>query len=71
MFFSYLSGVKNPAVDEAFLKGTDVKSNFICAFGYADETGIFQRLPRFEYDEACQIVRAAEKELSPDVRLFP
>lgn len=51
-----MSGFKNPAVDEAFFKGTDVKSNFICALGYADETGIFQRLPRFEFDEACQII---------------
>jgi len=51
-----MSGFKNPAVDEAFFKGTDVKSNFICALGYADETGIFQRLPRLAFDEACQIL---------------
>ena len=51
-----MSGFRNAEVDEAFFKGTDVKSNFICALGYADETGIFQRLPRFEFDEACQIV---------------
>ncbi|MDH5749340.1 MAG: malonic semialdehyde reductase [Rhodospirillales bacterium] len=51
-----MSGFKNPMVDEKFFGGTDIKSNFICALGYADETGIFQRLPRFEFDEVCQII---------------
>jgi len=51
-----MSGFKNPEVDEAFFKGTDIKSNFLCALGYADETGIFQRLPRLEFEEACQII---------------
>jgi nitroreductase len=50
-----MSGFKNPMVDEKFFAGTDIKSNFICALGYADETGIFQRLPRFEFDEVCKI----------------
>jgi 3-hydroxypropanoate dehydrogenase len=51
-----MSGFKNAEVDEAFFKGTDMKSNFLCALGYADETGIFQRLPRLPFDEACQIL---------------
>jgi nitroreductase len=51
-----MSGFKNAEVDEAFFKGTDMKSNFLCALGYSDETGIFQRLPRLPFDEACQIL---------------
>lgn len=51
-----MSGFRNAEVDEAFFKGTDMKSNFLCALGYADETGIFQRLPRLAFDEACQIL---------------
>lgn len=51
-----MSGFKNPAVDKAFFEGSNIKSNFLCALGYADETGIFQRLPRLEFDEACQIL---------------
>ena len=51
-----MSGFKNPEVDEAFFKGTKIQSNFLCALGYADETGIFQRLPRLAFDEACQIL---------------
>ena len=51
-----MSGFRNAEVDEAFFKGTEIKSNFLCALGYADETGIFQRLPRLDFDEACQII---------------
>ncbi len=51
-----MSGFRNPEVDEAFFKDSDIKSNFLCALGYADESGIFQRLPRLEFDEACEIV---------------
>lgn len=50
-----MSGFSNAKVDEAFLAGTPYKSNFLCNLGYADETAIFQRLPRLDFDEACRI----------------
>ena len=43
-------------IDEEFFKGTTVKSNFLCNIGYADETALFQRLPRFDFDDVCEVV---------------
>ena len=51
-----MSGFSNAKVDDAFLKGTTFKSNFLCNIGYADETALFQRLPRFDFDEICQLI---------------
>ncbi len=42
--------------DAAFFVGTGVKSNFVCAIGYGDETAIFGRLPRLGFDQACKIL---------------
>lgn len=51
-----MSGFSNEKVDKAFLAGTTFKSNFLCNIGYADETALFQRLPRFDFDEICQLI---------------
>lgn len=51
-----MSGFSNQIVDEEFFAGTSLKSNFLCNLGYADETAIFQRLPRFSFDQACSVV---------------
>ncbi|MEP0941512.1 MAG: malonic semialdehyde reductase [Rhizobiaceae bacterium] len=48
-----MSGFSNAIVDEEFFAGTTIKSNFLCNIGYADESALFQRLPRFEFDEVC------------------
>lgn len=48
-----MSGFSNAAVDEAFFAGTSVRSNFLINLGYADETALFQKLPRFGFDEVC------------------
>ena len=48
-----MSGFSNEAVDEEFFSGTTLKSNFLCNFGYADETALFQKLPRFDFNDAC------------------
>ncbi|MEM8937294.1 MAG: malonic semialdehyde reductase [Pseudomonadota bacterium] len=50
-----MSGFNNSAVDEIFFKDTTVKSNFLCCLGQGDSTKPFQRLPRFEFSEVCQI----------------
>jgi len=49
-----MSGFSNEIVDQEFFAGTTWKSNFLCNIGYADESGLFQRLPRFEFDEVCK-----------------
>lgn len=51
-----ISGFDNSVVDQEFFADTTVKSNFLCNLGYADETALFQRLPRFEFDDVCKIV---------------
>lgn len=50
-----MSGFDNAKVDEAFFKGTSVKSNFLCNLGYGDPKGVFPRNPRLAFDEACRI----------------
>ena len=51
-----LSGFDNAVVDEEFFNGTALKSNFLCNIGYADEAALFQRLPRFDFDDVCEIL---------------
>ena len=51
-----MSGFSNAKVDQAFLEDTTYRSNFLCNIGYADETALFQRLPRFDFDEVCQLI---------------
>ena len=56
MDFGAMSGFNNQAVDEEFFAGTTVKSNFLCNIGYGDTSGIFQKLPRFDFNEVCDII---------------
>lgn len=51
-----MSGFDNAAVDAAFFADTTLRSNFLCNLGYADETALFQRLPRFSFAQACSTV---------------
>lgn len=51
-----MSGFNNEAVDKEFFAGTTVKSNFLCNVGYGDTSGLFQKLPRFEFDEVCDVI---------------
>lgn len=51
-----MSGFNNKAVDEAFFAGTSVKSNFLCNIGYGDVSGLFPRLPRLAFEDACKII---------------
>ena len=51
-----MSGFSNQIVDEEFFAGTSLRSNFLCNLGYGDETAIFQRLPRFSFEQACSSV---------------
>src|SRR5258706_6380104 len=46
-----MSGFDNEAVDREFFPGGQIKSNFICAIGYGDPAGSFERLPRPDINE--------------------
>lgn len=48
-----MSGFSNAIVDEEFFADTPLKSNFLCNLGYADETALFQKLPRFPFERVC------------------
>lgn len=48
-----LSGFSNEIIDEEFFKDTTLRSNFLCNIGVADESALFQRLPRFDFDQVC------------------
>jgi 3-hydroxypropanoate dehydrogenase len=50
-----MSGFNPAALDEAFFAGTTLKTNFICAIGYANDTS-FPRLPRLTFEEAAEII---------------
>lgn len=51
-----MSGFSNQIVDDEFFAGTTLKSNFLCNLGYADETALFQKLPRLPFDTACKFL---------------
>lgn len=48
-----MSGFSNKIVDQEFFAGTSLKSNFLCNLGYADESALFHKLPRFPFEKAC------------------
>lgn len=48
-----MSGFDNTVVDAEFFANTTLRSNFLINVGYADETALFPKLPRFSFDKAC------------------
>jgi len=50
-----MSGFDNAGVDREFFTGTTVKSNFLCALGYANDEP-FPRLPRLTFAEAAAVL---------------
>jgi 3-hydroxypropanoate dehydrogenase len=51
-----MSGFSNAVVDEEFFAENGWKSNFLCNLGYADETALFPKLPRFAFDDVCEVM---------------
>ncbi|WP_299376398.1 malonic semialdehyde reductase [uncultured Tateyamaria sp.] len=51
-----MSGFSNKIVDETFFAENGWKSNFLCNIGYADETALYQKLPRFKFDDVCSVI---------------
>ena len=51
-----ISGFNNAGVDAEFFPEGRIKSNFICAIGHGDPSGVWPRNPRLSFEEACQIL---------------
>ncbi|MEM7197232.1 MAG: malonic semialdehyde reductase [Pseudomonadota bacterium] len=51
-----MSGFSNAIVDAEFFADNGWKSNFLCNIGYADETALFPKLPRFAFNDICEII---------------
>jgi len=51
-----MSGFDAAGVDREFWAGTAVRTNFLCNLGHGDPAGLFPRLPRLDFDEACRIL---------------
>lgn len=51
-----MSGFSNQIVDQEFFAENGWRSNFLCNLGYADESALFQKLPRFAFDDVCQVM---------------
>ncbi len=51
-----MSGFSNAIVDEEFFAENGWKSNFLCNVGYADESALFQKLPRFSFEQICSFL---------------
>ena len=51
-----MSGFDNANCDELFFPDGQWKSNFLCGIGHGDPEGLFERLPRPEFDEVCRVV---------------
>lgn len=51
-----MSGFDAKGVKEAFFPDKDYDVNFICNIGYGDPDSLFERSPRFTFDEVCEIV---------------
>jgi 3-hydroxypropanoate dehydrogenase len=50
-----MSGFDNAKVDEAFFKGTPLRSNFLVNIGYGKRETLYPRGLRLDFDEACRI----------------
>ncbi|MEM8744505.1 MAG: malonic semialdehyde reductase [Pseudomonadota bacterium] len=51
-----MSGFDHDGVDAEFFPNSKVKSNFLCNLGYGDHSALFDRSPRFEFDEFAEIL---------------
>ena len=48
-----ISGFDAAGVDAEFFPDGRFKTNFLCNIGYGDPAALFDRSPRFDFDEAC------------------
>jgi hypothetical protein len=43
-------------LDKELFSGTAWRANFLCNLGYGADDALLERLPRLDFDEACQIL---------------
>ncbi len=51
-----MSGFDTDAIDREFFPDGTVKTNFLCNLGYGAAEKLKPRAPRFDFDDACQIL---------------
>ncbi len=51
-----MSGFDLAGVDQEFFAGTKIKSNFLVSLGYGDPSALFDRSPRFDFEDIASIV---------------
>jgi len=51
-----MSGFDSEKMDATFFPDGKIKSNFICALGYGNESKLFPRGPRLDFSQACEIL---------------
>jgi 3-hydroxypropanoate dehydrogenase len=51
-----MSGFDNAKVDAAFFPDGKFRTNFLCNIGYGDPAKVMERLPRFDFNEACTLL---------------
>ena len=50
-----MTGFDNAQVDEAFFRGTSIRSNILVNLGQGDPAAVYPRLPRLPFDEAARV----------------
>lgn len=50
-----MSGFDKEKTDAAFFAGTNIKSDLVCNIGHGTDENLFDRSPRFDFDEVCRI----------------
>ena len=48
-----MSGYDGDMVDSLFFSGTQIRSNFLCNLGHGDPSTLFDRSPRFDFEDVC------------------
>lgn len=51
-----MSGFDTEKVEKEFFPGASVRVNFLCNLGYGDESGLFPRSPRFDFEQVCEVI---------------
>ena len=51
-----MGGFNNEGVDNEFFSDGKIKTILICGIGYGDDTKIFPRSPRLDFNEACKVI---------------
>ena len=51
-----MSGFDKQKVKDTFFPDENWEANFLCNLGYGDPESLFDRAPRLDFDEACEIL---------------